>query len=231
MRGWRNALIHHGPQRQSVDDPPAPGAKVVFDASGDGDYGDQAFYLSGASHVTFDGSPGRFVFQHYLLAQTGIFLVIGSDHISADGVTVRHAAANSKSNGQSSHVIYVSDGSHDLTFNDFDIAQLQASDEPGATAGLNGLHIYTGGSGAAVYNVTARNWKVDDANWAMVVRNGTKGVTVSGWRVSNSGHGVPAAMDFGTDNHGTVSNCTTTGSAGTPDIMGSMTNGGGNSWN
>jgi hypothetical protein len=209
---------------------PAPGAKVVFDASGDGDYGDQAFYLSGASHVTFDGSPGRFVFQHYLLAQTGLFLVINAHHISIDGVTVRHAAANSKSNGQSSHVIYVSDGSHDLTFNDFDVAQLQASDEPGGTAGLSGLHIYTGGSGSAVYNVTARNWKVDHANWALVARNATAGLTVSGWQVNRCGTGVPAAMDFGTNNRGVVSNTQTTNSVGTPRIMGSMTDGGANSW-
>jgi hypothetical protein len=204
---------------------------VVFDCANDGSYGDRAFGLrSGAADITFDGGAGRFTFQHYLIAQDGIFLIDGAHHCTIRGVTVRNAAANARSNGQSSHVIYCSRGSHDLTFEDFDCAKMQPSDEPGATAQLNGLHIYTGGSGAAIYNVTARNWKVANAGWATVVRNATTGLVFDNWQVTDCGHGVPAAMDFGTNNQGTVTNCHTTFTSGTPHIMGVMTDGGGNSW-
>ncbi len=224
--GWRAQISRTTPLVIRA----APGATVTFDAANDGSYGDPAFYFSGAAHITLDGCPGRFAFSHYLLAQTGLFLVIGSSFITADCITVRYAAANSLSGSQNSHVIYVSRGSHDLVFDDFNVAHVQASDVAGASYGLSGLHVYTGGSGASVYNVTARNWTIADANWALVIRNHTTGVKISGWRVSDSGHATGVAMDFGSDNTGTVSNSVTTSSVGRGVILGQITDTGGNSW-
>ncbi len=224
---WRWALIT---RRTPLVIRPAPGATVTFDATNDRRYSDPAFYFSGAAHITLDGCPGRFVFQHYLLGQTGVFLLIGSSYITARCVTVRYVAATSASNSTNTHVVYVSRGSHDLMFNGFSLSHLQASSVPGGRYGVSGLHVYTGGSGASVYHLTARNWTVANANWALVLRNHTAGVNISGWRVSDSGHGTGVAMDFGSDNTGTVSNSVTRASVGRAVIVGRISNGGGNSW-
>jgi hypothetical protein len=167
------------------------------------------------------------------LAEVGLVEVVGGHHIAFNNVKVRNCAGNATAaNNSSAHCVYTSRGSHDLTYNYWDIASVQATDESGGVYGLNGLQLYTGGTGAAIYNVTATHWTVDHANWATVVRNSSTGLVYSNWAVSYCGqNGAPAAMDFGSSgNTGTVSNCTTTASVGTPHIMGSMTDGGGNSW-
>ena len=174
-------------------------------------------------------SPGGFRFQHYLLAEVGLFTLVGGSFITLKGITVRNCAGNkTAANNQSAHVLYVSRGSHDLDFEGFDIANVQPSDEPGGVYGLNGLQIYTGGTGTAVKNVTAKAFRVDGANWATVVRNASSGLVYDGWTVTNSGNSSQAAMDFGTDNTGTVTNSKSSGSKGTPLILGKMTSGGGN---
>jgi hypothetical protein len=170
------------------------------------------------------------VFQHYLLAQDGVFLLIGAHHVTVRGATFHNIAANFRSNQLSSHLFYVSRGSHDIELDDLVAYDLQAADEPGAAYQLGaGLHVYTGGSGASVYNVTARGWTISNCGWALVFRNHTTGVAVDGWTVTDCGHGgVPAAVDFGYDNTGSYRNLGVSASIGTPLIRGIMTDGGGN---
>jgi hypothetical protein len=224
---WRDAYLNVDRTSRPLTIRPAPGATVTFDAASDGSYGDAAFPIGGA-HITIDGSGGRFVFAHYLLAQDGLFRFVGGRFITVRGVTAHNIAGNTTSaTEQAAHFAYVSRGSHDITFDDIALSALQASDEPGGVHGLNGLHVYTGGTGAAVYNVTATRWTVDRANWAAVIRNGTTGVKLDGWTVTNSGHGVPAVMDFGSDNTGSAANIHTSGSLTTPVTWGRIVNAGG----
>jgi hypothetical protein len=210
---------------------PAAGATVTFDAAADGDYGDRAFGLQNASYITFDGSPGRFVFQHYLLAQDGMFLLINASHITVKNVTFSNIAANSISNAQSSHLFYVSHGVSYLDIENITASHLQASDEPGASYGLNGIQLYTAGTAPAIHDVTIKNVSIADVGWGIVVRNGTTNLSVDGLAVTDGGHGVPAAIDFGSGNTGTVTNSSTTQSVGTPAILGAVVDCGGNSFN
>jgi hypothetical protein len=227
--GWRNCHVTADRTSRPLAIRRAAGAAVVFDAASDGDYGDQAFYLDGCSHISFgDG----LAFQHYLMAETGVFLMVGAHHISVGAVSFAHIAGNATAaDEESAHLFYISRGSHDISLGAFTASRLQASDEAGGVHGLNGVHVYTGGTGAAVYNVSVSGASISDANWAMVCRNSTTGIAVSGVTVANCGHGgVPAAVDFDSGCTGTVSGTHTTGSVGTPHAMGSMTDGGGNSW-
>jgi hypothetical protein len=227
---WRDANLPDRTARP-LTIRPAPGATVVFTAAGDGTWGDQAFGLLSASYITFDGTPGRFVFQHYLLAQEGVFLLVGATHITVKGVTFNNIAANARSNSESSHLFYLSHGTADVDIEDVTASHLLASDEPGASYGLNGIQLYTGGTAPAITGVTVRNVSISDANWGVVVRNASSGLLFDGLGLSDCGHGgVPAAADFGSDNTGTVRNTTTALSAGAPAILGAMTSMGGNSF-
>jgi len=230
---WRAAAITADRTARPLVIRPAVGATVEFNCAGDGDWGDPIFELNGCAYVTFDGSPGLFYFHHILLAEEGLFTAVGASHVTLNHIKVRNVAGNTHAADQeSAHCVYVSHGCHDFILNYWDCASLQAADESGGVYGVNGLQLYTGGTGAAIYNVTATHWTVDHANWATVVRNSSTGLIYSNWVVSYCGqNGAPAAMDFGSSgNTGTVSNVTTTASVGTPHIMGSMTDGGGNSW-
>ena len=225
--GWRAADMPDRAARPLTICPEA-GATVTFDAAGDGDYGDRAFGFQTAGHITLDGSPGLFQFQHYLLAQDGIFLMIGADNVTLRNMTFHHIAANSISTEQSSHLFYVSRDSHDILIEDIVGTNLQAADEPGSSFGVNALHVYTGGVGAAVANLTVRNMSITDANWAVVLRNAATGITLDQITANHCGHAVPAAMDFGTDSTGVVTNSSSQSSIGTALIIGAMTDGGGN---
>lgn len=228
--GWRAADM---PDRTGhpLTIRPAAGATVVFDALNDGDYGDRAFGLMNASYITFDGTPGRFVFQHYLIAQDGVFLLINASHITIRGASFSNIAANARSNGESSHLFYVSHGVSYLDIEDITASHLLASDEPGGVYGLNGIQLYTGGSGAAIHDVTVRNVSISDADWGVVVRNSSSSLLFDGVDLLDCGHGgVPAAMDFGSNNTGIVENSQTANSVSIPDSLGAMTNGGGNTF-
>ena len=227
---FRNCHIEVDRSSRPLTIRPAAGAAVVFSAAGDGQYGDAAFYgfTSRTSYITFDGSTGSMSFQHYLLAQEGVFLFQIADHMTFRNMSFSHIAANARGGQQSSHCFYISHGCHDFTFENITIAHLLVSDEAGASAGANGFHFYTGGLGASVYNVTVRNSSVANAGWAMVTRNGTTGIVVDGLTATDCGHGVPAAVDFGFDNTGTFTNSSSSSSIGTPLIQGAMTDGGGN---
>jgi hypothetical protein len=210
---------------------PVAGATVTFDASRDGNYGDRAFGFLGASYITFDGTPGRFVFQHYLIAQTGVFLLINASHITIKGVTFTNIAANARSNAQSSHLFYVSHGVSYLDIENISASHLLASDEPGGVYGLNGIQLYTGGTAPAIHDVTVRNVSISSADWGVVVRNGAYHLLFDGVHLTSCGHGgVSAAADFGSNNTGTVRSSTSTVSYSRPLILGVMTDGGSNSF-
>lgn len=229
--GWREANLPDRTGHPLIIRPVA-GATVVFDAASDGNYPDHAFGMLNASYITLDGTPGRFVFQHYILAQDGMFLLMNASHITIKGLTFSHIAGNANTNNESTHLFYISDGVSYLDIEDVVASNLQAGDEPGGVHGVNGLQFYTGGTGAAIHNVTVKNVRISNANWAVVVRNGTTGLLFDGVTASDCGHGgVPAVLDFGGNNTGTIRNSTTTLSATRPSLLGVMTNGGGNSFN
>jgi hypothetical protein len=210
---------------------PVAGATVTFDASRDGNYGDRAFGFLGASYITFDGTPGRFVFEHYLIAQTGVFLLINASHITIKGVTFSNIAANARSNAQSSHLFYISHGVSYLDIENVSASHLLAADEPGGVYGLNGIQLYTGGTAPAIHDVTVRNVSISSADWGVVVRNGAYHLLFDGVHLTSCGHGgVSAAADFGSNNTGTVRRSTSTVSYSRPLILGVMTDGGSNSF-
>lgn len=214
---------------------PAAGARVVFDAAGDGSYGDRAFGLlvSGGGFITFDGSygGGRFAFQHYLLAQTGLFLVYQTHDLVFRGMDFSNIGANANSNGQSSHLFYVARDCYNISISDVSARLMRRADEPLATGGANGIQLYTGGAGAAIHDVTISDVTVQDAGWALVARNATSGLTVNRLHAVDCGYeSVPAAVDFGTDCTGTVLNSSAQSSVATASILGAMTDGGNNNW-
>jgi hypothetical protein len=225
---WRSVVL---PDRTSrpLTILPVPGATVIFDNAGDG--GRNPVFMGAGRHITFDGTGGRFRIQHTLVAQQGLLDFGGASFLSFRGFTVRDCAGNALTTSEeSAHVVYLNGGCHDLLFEDFDVADLLAADEAGGVYGMNGLQLYAP-NGPAIFNVTARAWTIQRANWATVVRNGSSGLVYDGWRISDCGHGgVPFAVDFGTDDRGTVTDCQSTASVAPPVRLGLMTDGGGNAW-
>ncbi len=236
-RGWRDAQVKINRASRPLTVRFDPG--VVFDGSGNTSYASPVFSVWDTVHdpngtlgtapvtgVTFVG-PARF--QNYLMGQVGVFLLIGAGDVTFDGLTFSNIAAAGTGGQQSSHLFYISRGSHDIALLNITASHLQQSDVSGAIAGVNAIHVYTGGTGPAVRNLTVTNVSVADAGWALVLRNGTTGVTVSGLSASNSGHGVPAAFDLA-GGTGTVRGSATTNTVGTPVIWGQIKDMGGNSW-
>jgi hypothetical protein len=226
-RPWRLPSLSVNRAARPLTIRPAPGAAVVFSAQNDGAYGNPAFLVNGSSYITWDGSGGSMTFQHYLLANQGVFDLSNSNHITIRHINFRNIAGNARTTEQSSHLFYLNGGNHDILIEDIDARYFT---EPGMVYHSNGLQLYTGGHGAAIYNVTARRVTIDGANWATVVRNGSHGLVYANWTVTNSGAHVPDAMDFGTDNTGMVTSVRTSASVSSPVRMGEMTDGGGNFW-
>jgi hypothetical protein len=238
-RNWRDARVGIDRQSRPLTVQFDPG--VVFDDSGDSSYASPGFTVWDSTHdpsgtlgtwpagyVTFTG-PARFT--HYLLGQVGVFLLIGAQHVTFDGLQFSNNGAAGSGGQQSSHLFYVSRGSHDIVLQNITASHLLQPDTPGAIAGINAFHFYTGGVGPSVYNVTVRNSSVSDCGWAIILRNSMRNVQVDGLTATDCGHGVPASVDFGSGNTGISSDSRTISTAGTSHIMGSMTDGGGNSWN
>jgi hypothetical protein len=209
---------------------PAKGAAVVFSALSDGDYGDRAFGFQGASHITIDGSAGSITLQDYALAQDGLFLMINAHAITLRALTMARIGGNSRSNEQSSHLFYVSRDCGGIDISGVTASSMGPGCTPGAVYGASGLHVYTGGTGASVSGISLRSSRISGANWGVVLRNAATGVVIDGVVLSGCGHAVPAALDASSDCKGTVSNTTVIGSAGTPVVLGGLTDAGGNAW-